>query len=39
MSEDLILEIKKSLSDPNEMTDEDYAWIEKFNAWIRTLKG
>ena len=31
-------EIKKSLSDPNEMTDEDYAWIEKFNAWIRTLK-
>ena len=31
-------EIKKSLSDSNEMTDEDYEWIEKFNDWIRTLK-
>ena len=30
--------IKKLLSDPNEMTNEDYEWIEKFNNWIRMLK-
>ena len=32
------IEIKKLLSDPSEMAEEDYKWIEKFNAWIRTLK-
>lgn len=31
-------EIKKLLSDSNEMTKEDYEWIKKFNAWIRMLK-
>ena len=37
-SPDEEMEIKKLLSDSNEMTDEDFDWIEKFNAWIRTLK-
>lgn len=31
-------EIKKLLSDPNEMTNEDYEWVEKFNNWIRMSK-
>lgn len=31
-------EIKKLLSDPNGMRNEDYEWIEKFNNWIRLLK-
>ncbi len=31
-------EIKKLLSDSNEMTEKDYKWIEKFNAWVRMLK-
>ena len=31
-------EIKKLLSDSSEMTDEDFEWIEKFNAWIKSIK-
>ena len=30
-------EIKKNLSDSNEMTNKDYEWIEKFNDWIRNI--
>lgn len=31
-------EIKKFLSDSNEMTDWDYEWIKKFNDWIKKIK-
>ena len=31
-------EVKKLLSDSNEMTDKDYEWINKFNCRIRTIK-
>lgn len=31
-------EIKKLLSDPREMTENDYKWIQKFNDWIKTIK-
>lgn len=37
-SSDEELEIKKLLSDSDEMTKEDYEWIEKFNNRIRMLK-
>ena len=30
-------EIKKQLSDPSKMTDEDYEWIKKFNNWIKNI--
>lgn len=30
--------IKKLLSDSNEMTENDYEWIQKFNDWIKMLK-
>ena len=32
------LEIKKLLSDNDEMTTKDYMRIEKFNGWLKTLK-
>ena len=32
------VEIKKLLSDPNKMEDEDFKWIEEFNSWIRTFR-
>ena len=31
-------EIKKSLSDSGETTDNDYEWINKYNNWIKSFK-